>query len=195
MKRHNGEETKMAGGGEQYLTFVLGGEVFSMAISRIQEIIEYGELTYVPLVPEFIRGVFNLRGRVVPVIDLSVRLGRHPAELSVDSCIVIVEVAAGEGEEPLAIGMLVDGVRQVLEIAAAQIEPPPAFGARVRTDFIEGMVPAQGGFMILLQVDAVLSVEEMSLLDRVVGEQESGAEAPFAPVAGQRVQAAPQGRH
>lgn len=181
-----------SGNGEQYLTFVLGGELFAMAISRIQEIIEYGDLTYVPMVPEFIRGVLNLRGRVVPVIDLSVRLGRHAAEVTVDTCIVIVEMGSDEpGEDEfLSIGMMVDAVNEVLEITPAEIEPSPSFGAHIRTDFIEGMVPARGGFMIVLQVDAVLSVEEMSLLDRVAesaegsgreGSEESGETVSSAP--------------
>lgn len=149
-------------GGEQYLTFTLSGEMFAMGIRHIKEIIEYGHLTTVPMMPEFIRGVINLRGAVVPVVDLSARFGRQPSETNRRSCIVIVEVVCnGEQQD---VGVVVDSVSEVLEILATEIEPPPSFGARIRTEFIRGMGKVDGRFVIILDVDQVLSVDEMATL-------------------------------
>ncbi len=153
-----------AGTGEaqQYLTFTLGGEMFAIEILNIKEIIEYGSLTTVPMMPEFVRGVINLRGRVVPVIDLSVRFGRQAAETTKRTCNVIIEVQA-EGET-IDIGIVVDAVSEVLEIPASEIEPAPSFGAKIRADFISGMGKVNGKFVIILGLDKVLSVGEMALL-------------------------------
>ena len=149
----------------QYLTFLLGSEMFAIDILGIKEIIEYGSLTSVPMMPEFIRGVINLRGAVVPVVDLSARFGRASSAVTRRSCIVIIE-ADNEGEKQ-DIGVVVDAVSEVLEIPAAEIEPPPSFGARIRADFISGMAKVEGKFVIVLQVDRVLSVDEMSQLAEV----------------------------
>ena len=150
----------------QYLTFVLGGETYAIGILRIKEIIEYGQITAVPMMPAFIRGVINLRGHVVPVVDLSVRFGRAATAVGRRTCIVILEIEAGE-EQRQDIGVLVDAVNEVLEIPPAEIEPAPAFGARIRTDFIAGMGKVDGTFVIILHVDRVLSVEELALLGQV----------------------------
>ena len=147
---------------QQYLTFTLGGEMFAIEILNIKEIIEYGHLTTVPMMPDFVRGVINLRGRVEPVIDLSVRFGRQATETTKRTCNVIIEVHA-EGET-VDIGIVVDAVSEVLEIPAAEIEPPPTFGAKIRADFISGMGKVKGEFVIILGLDKVLSVEEMALL-------------------------------
>ncbi|HAT33768.1 MAG TPA: chemotaxis protein CheW, partial [Janthinobacterium sp.] len=141
----------------QYLTFMLGGEVFAIGILSIKEIIEYGGVTEVPMMPDCIRGVINLRGAVVPVMDLSARFGRPPTALGKRSCIVIVELAGAHG--PLVIGAVVDAVNAVLDIAAADIEPAPAFGARVQGDFLLGMGKVNGKFVILLDAERVLSVD------------------------------------
>lgn len=146
----------------QYLTFMLGGEMFAIGILGIKEILEYGQLTSVPMMPAFVRGVINLRGAVVPVIDLSARFGRHNAEVTRRSCIVIIE-ADNDGNTQ-DIGLMVDSVSAVLEIARSEIEPPPAFGAKIRADFISGMAKVNGAFVIVLNVDQVLSVDEMTLL-------------------------------
>ncbi|RJG01195.1 purine-binding chemotaxis protein CheW [Noviherbaspirillum sedimenti] len=146
----------------QYLTFMLGGEVFAIGILAIKEIIEYRGLTEVPMMPDCIRGVINLRGAVVPVMDLSARFGKHASEIGKRTCIVIVEVDTGEERQD--IGVIVDAVNAVLEIAASEIEPPPAFGARIRTDFIQGMGKVDGKFVILLNVNHVLSVDEVGVL-------------------------------
>ncbi|HEY4365812.1 MAG TPA: chemotaxis protein CheW [Steroidobacteraceae bacterium] len=144
----------------QYLTFMLGTEVFAIGILAIKEIIEYGTLTAVPMMPGCIRGVINLRGAVVPVMDLSVRFDKPSNAVTKRTCIVIVEIDA-EGERQV-IGVVVDTVNAVLDIAAADIEPPPAFGARIRTDFIHGLGKVDGKFVILLNVERVLHVSEIA---------------------------------
>jgi purine-binding chemotaxis protein CheW len=152
-------------GEQQYLTFLLGGEMFAIEILNIREIIEYGALTTVPMMPAFIRGVINLRGAVVPVIDLSVRFGRPPVAVTRRTCIIIIEIDnAGERQD---IGVVVDSVSEVLEIPANMVEPPPSFGARIRTDFIQGMGKVNDRFVIILNVLNVLSVEEMAQLSQV----------------------------
>ncbi len=150
------------GVGRQYLVFTLNSETFAIDILQIREIIEFGELTSVPMTPPTVRGVINLRGAVVPVIDLSARFGRGIARVGRRSCIVIVEVDTESGTQTL--GVMVDGVNEVLEIPAADIEPAPAFGARIRTDFIAGMARIDDRFVILLDVSRVLSVDEISAL-------------------------------
>jgi purine-binding chemotaxis protein CheW len=146
----------------QYLTFMLAGETFAIGILAIKEIIEYGSLTEVPMMPACVRGVINLRGAVVPVMDLLARFGRTPSAVSKRTCIVIVELQAGD--ERQVVGVVVDAVNEVLDIAPADIEPPPAFGARIRTDFIQGMGKVRGKFVILLNVDHVLSMDDMLAL-------------------------------
>lgn len=148
---------------QQFLTFVLREELFAINIRPIKEIIEYGQLTVVPMVPDFVRGVINVRGNVVPIIDLAVRFGWPTTEVTKRSCIVIVEVES-EGER-IEIGVVVDAVSEVLDIALADIEPAPSFGARLRTDFIEGMGKVNDEFIVLLNVGRVLSVEELSSLE------------------------------
>lgn len=147
---------------EQYLTFMLRGETFAIGILHIKEIIEYGQLTTVPMMPGFIRGVINLRGAVVPVVDLASRFGGKPGEVTRRSCIVILELEAEE--ETQVIGVVVDAVNEVLEIAGADIEPPPSFGTKIRTDFIAGMGKVRERFVIILDVNKVLSTEEMALI-------------------------------
>ncbi|AZP14542.1 chemotaxis protein CheW [Undibacterium parvum] len=158
----------------QYLTFVLGGEVYALGILNIKEIIQYGDLTEVPMMPSFIRGVINLRGRVVPVVDLAARFGRGVTSVSRRTSIVIIEMAQSEENEGQSIGVMVDAVNEVVDIAAAEIEPPPSFGAKIRPDFISGMAKQAGRFIIVLNLDRVLSIEEMVAL----GQTLSGAEVP-----------------
>ena len=158
----------------QYLTFVLGGEVYALGILNIKEIIQYGDLTEVPMMPSFIRGVINLRGPVVPVVDLAARFGRGVTSVSRRTSIVIIEMAQSEENEGQSIGVMVDAVNEVVDIAAAEIEPPPSFGAKIRPDFISGMAKQAGRFIIVLNLDRVLSMEEMVAL----GQTLSGTEAP-----------------
>ena len=146
----------------QYLTFVVAEESFATAIASIKEIIEYRKPTDMPMMPSYVRGVINLRGRVVPVIDLSVRFGRSQIEVGRRACIVILEIQQ-EGEEH-GIGVVVDAVSAVLEIADADIEPPPSFGANLRAEFITGMGKIGEKFVIILDIGKVLSVEELAML-------------------------------
>jgi len=162
---------------QQYLTFMLGGEVFAIGILHIKEIIEYGQLTTVPMMPDFIRGVINLRGAVVPVVDLASRFGGKPSAITRRSCIVILELRIGDDTQ--VIGVVVDAVNEVLEIAAGDIEPPPAFGTRIRTDFIQGMGKVQEKFIILLNVDSVLSADDFALLGQT-GEAVARTQADAA---------------
>lgn len=154
---------------QQYLTFVLGGEMFALAILNVKEIIEYGSLTEIPMMPTFIRGVINLRGSVVPVIDMTARFGGGTSEVGRRTCIVIVEMANKDdaGGTTHDIGIVVDAVSEVLEIPKSEIEPPPTFGAKIRADFIAGMGKVAGKFVIILNVQRVLSVDEMATLAQV----------------------------
>ena len=170
---------RQAAKSQQYLTFTVTGEVFGVAIVSIKEIIEYRATTEVPMMPDFMRGVINLRGRVVPVIDLAVRFGRPRGELTARSCIVIVE-AQQEGEQH-DLGVVVDAVSAVADIADADIEPPPSFGARLRSEFITGMGKLGEKFVILLDVNRVLSIDELSTLGDIADDPaESGSPAAGA---------------
>ena len=155
----------------QYLTFSLAGEMYAVGILNVKEIIEYGNLTEIPMMPSFIRGVINLRGAVVPVIDLAARFGAPPSTAQRRTCIVILEIPQEDGKHDL--GIMVDAVSEVLEIPAAAIEPSPAFGARIRTDFIAGMGKLNNRFVIILDIQRVLSVDEMATLSQF-GSGESG---------------------
>jgi purine-binding chemotaxis protein CheW len=153
-----GPETPSA----QYLTFLLGEEVFAMDIRTVREIIQFGPMTSVPLMPDFVRGVINLRGAVVPVIDLQARFGRPRAAVGKKTCIVIFDaLRAGERVE---LGLLVDAVSEVIDIAAEAIEPPPNFGTSVRRDFICGIGKVAKRFVIILEPDKAFDVEEMATL-------------------------------
>lgn len=152
---------------QQYLTFFLGEEMFATSILTVREIIEYGQVTDVPMTPPFIRGVINLRGEVVPVVDLAVRFGRLPRATTQRTCIVIVEVSSADGSQNM--GIVVDAVSEVLEVQAADIEPPPEFGARIRSDFIRGMGKVAGKFVVILNADRVLALEEVSVLGYLGG--------------------------
>ena len=144
--------------GGQCLTFSLKGERYGVEILGVREIIEYTAPTTIPMMPAFVHGVINLRGHVVPVIDLAQRFGREPTEIRARTCIIILDL---DGQ---AIGVLVDAVNAVLDLDAAQIEPAPSFGAALRRDFIRGMARVDDGFIILLDVARVLSPEDLASL-------------------------------
>jgi len=146
----------------QVLTFMLAGEAYGIGILSIKEIIGYTALTIVPMMPAFARGVINLRGAVVPVIDLLSRFGQPVSEVTKRTCIVIVEVQTqGERQD---IGIVVDAVNEVLDIPASEIEPPPAFGSGIRADFIQGMGKVRGRFVVLLSLEHVLSIDDILAL-------------------------------
>ena len=155
----------------QYLTFWLGEEMFALDIRSVREIIQYAPMTSVPLMPAFVRGVINLRGAVVPVIDLHARFGRPVAEIGKKTCIVIFD-AMREGERT-ELGLLVDAVSEVVDIPAGQIEPPPSFGTAVRRDFIQGMGKLGERFVIILAPDKAFDVDDMARLCEAT--QESAA--------------------
>ena len=146
----------------QYLTFHLAAEVFAIDIRSVREIIQYGAMTTVPLMPSFVRGVINLRGSVVPVIDLHARFGRPAAKVGKQTCVVIFD-AMREGER-VALGLMVDAVSEVVDIAADAIEPPPNFGTSVRRDFIRAMGKRGDRFVIILEPDRAFDVDEMASL-------------------------------
>ncbi|EGR2797452.1 purine-binding chemotaxis protein CheW [Vibrio navarrensis] len=140
---------------EQYLTFKVANELFAVGILEVSEIIEFGSMTPVPMMPNFIRGVINLRGQAVPVVDLSARLGKGQQALNRRSCIILVQ---GTDKQPaLPIGMLVDSVDEIVEIEQACIHPPPAFGESVDTQFIKAMARTNELFFILLDIKHLLS--------------------------------------
>lgn len=150
------------GPAKQYLTYHLGDEIFAMDIRAVREIIQYASMTVVPLMPDFVRGVINLRGQVVPVIDLQSRLGRATAQVGKKTCIIIFD-ASRDGEK-MELGLMVDSVSEVIDIADSQIEPAPQFGASIRRDFIRGMGKVNEAFIVILEPERALDIEDMALL-------------------------------
>jgi purine-binding chemotaxis protein CheW len=159
----------------QYLTFNLKEAMYAIGILHIKEILEYSNVTPVPMMPNFIKGVINLRGAVVPVVDLAARFGGPQSNIVKRTCIVIIEVLNEDVMQD--IGVMVDAVSEVIEISHNDIEPAPAFGAQIRADFIQGMGKINGDFVIILQVDKVLSVEEMALVS-TLGQGQSAGHKP-----------------
>jgi purine-binding chemotaxis protein CheW len=153
-------------GADRYLTFALAGAVYALGIPDITEIMEYRNLTTVPMMPSFIRGVINLRGRVVPVIDLGLRFGLGGTEIARRTSIIIVEAYGDQGGTTTQqnIGLMVDAVNKVEHVTSADIEPPPAFGAGISSDFIAGMARHDDEFIIVLDARRLLSLDESSLI-------------------------------
>jgi purine-binding chemotaxis protein CheW len=147
---------------KQFLTFRIGNEHFGLELSKTREIIEFNGITSVPLMPDFMRGVINLRGEVVPVIDLAVRLARAPIDVQKRSCIIVVELRSNEQNHVL--GLLVDSVSEVIELDEENIEDAPSFGANIRADFIQGVAKLNNDFVILLDADQAMSVRELAHL-------------------------------
>ena len=147
----------------QYLTFKLDGEIFALAIGKVREVLDFTTVTRVPQTPEFMRGVINLRGSVVPVMDLRLKFGMKRTEKTVNTCIVIAEVQL-EGETTI-LGALADSVQEVFDLEADQIEPPPRIGTKLRTEFIRGMGKRGEEFIIILDIDKVFSTDELGLPD------------------------------
>ncbi|MFO0592328.1 MAG: chemotaxis protein CheW [Polyangiaceae bacterium] len=142
----------------QYLTFTLDKEEFAVDIFKVREVLEFTTVTRVPRTPEFMRGVINLRGKVVPVIDLRLKFGMSRTETTIDTCVIIAEVDV-RGEKTV-LGALADSVQEVIELEPKNIEPPPHMGMRVAIDFISGMGKRDEKFLILLDIDKVLSEDE-----------------------------------
>ncbi len=145
----------------QYLSFQVAGESYAVGVLQAREIIEYSTVTRVPHAPPAVRGVINLRGSVVPVVDLAVKFGLGPSEIGRRTCVVIVECVI-EGEA-MVMGVMADAVNHVLDLGPADIEPAPSFGTRVRTEYLKGMGKLEGGFVLLLDMDKLLSTQEASV--------------------------------
>mgnify|MGYP001583171678 CR=1 FL=1 len=144
----------------QYLTFKLDDEVFAFDISQVREVLDFTTITKVPRTPEFMRGVINLRGSVVPVVDLRLKFGMSRAEKTVNTCIIIVEVTMDN--ETIILGALADSVQEVLDLGPDQIEPAPKIGTRLNTAFIKGMGKRDNKFIIILEIDKVFSTDELA---------------------------------
>jgi purine-binding chemotaxis protein CheW len=145
----------------QYLTFFLADEQYAVGVLSVKEIIEYGVVTRVPTTPSYIRGVINLRGSVVPVVDLSVKFGLQECPVSRRTCIIIMETML-RGERA-TMGVVADSVSQVIQYAEQDIEAAPAFGSRVRMEYLEGMAKMGSKFVLILNMDAVLAADEIAL--------------------------------
>ncbi len=163
---NSGETTETT----QYLTFTLGEEDFALEIAKVREVLDYTTITRVPRMPAFLRGVINLRGNVVPVIDLRLKLGMSAIRKSVDTCIVIVEITI-DGELT-QVGALADSVKEVMDLDPSRIAPPPRLGTRLKSEFIKGMGKQEESFLIILDIDRVLSSDELSLIGSTSGETE-----------------------
>lgn len=155
-KAFNKQHTK------KYLTFILNDKTFAISILRIKEILEYGEITVIPKMPDFVSGAINLRGKVVPVIDLRQCLEQQNSEINKRSCIVIIEVMYNNTS--VNVGIIVDAVSKVMDFEAADIESAPSLGNSVNTDFIEGMGKLNGQFVVMLNMDKIMSTEELGTL-------------------------------
>ncbi len=166
----------------QYLSYFIAGEEYAVGILQVREIIEYDTVTRVPSAPDWIRGVTNLRGSVLPVIDLAMKLGLPPSTVHPRSCIVVVEVTF-QGEK-LVMGVLADAVGQVLELGPGDVEPPPAFGTPVHADYLTGMARAGRKFVLLLDIDRVLNSQEIRAASAATEPQDPPAVPEPAPEAG-----------
>lgn len=155
----------------QYLTFRLGGEVFALDVAKVREVLDLSAITKIPQTPEFMRGVINLRGSVVPVADLRLCFGMERGEDTKNSCIIVVEVRLGA--DPAVIGALADSVEEVLDLEPDQIEPAPRIGTQVRTDFILGMGKREAQFLILLDIDRVFSEDQIGQMQSAEGVEEA----------------------
>ncbi|MBE7415779.1 MAG: chemotaxis protein CheW [Deltaproteobacteria bacterium] len=146
----------------QYLTFRLEDEVFALDITQVREVLDFTTVTKVPRTPDFMRGVINLRGSVVPVVDMRLKFCMSRTEQTVNTCIIIVEISL-DGEK-LVIGALADSVQEVIEIEPGQIEPPPRIGTRLNTEFIKGMGKRDEQFIIILDIDKIFSSGELAVI-------------------------------
>jgi purine-binding chemotaxis protein CheW len=171
--------TKEAVGQEQYLTFLLTGEEYAISILKVKEIIEYDTVTTVPKTPRWVKGVINLRGAVVPVVDLGLKFGLEERPVTKTTCIVIVEGQV-DGQSTL-MGVMADAVSQVMDIAAGDVQEVPTFGTRIKVDYLQGMAQLGKKFVLLLDIDKVLSADEVQDLTAAaatLAEAEDNAGSP-----------------
>ena len=154
------QETKV-----QYLTFLLDDEIFALEISKVREVLEMGKLTHIPRTPDYMRGVTNLRGNVVPVVDLKLKLDLERTEKTVDTSIILTELTIDDTE--LVVGVLADSVKEVLDINDADVEPPPRIGAIIDTGYIKGMGKKDDQFIIILNIELVFSDTDLTLVQEI----------------------------
>ncbi|MBJ6800053.1 chemotaxis protein CheW [Geomonas propionica] len=151
----------------QYLTFKLEDELFALDIGKVREVLDFTSITKVPQTPDYMRGVINLRGSVVPVVDLRLKFGMAMAEQTVNTCVIIVEVEL-EGER-VVMGAMADAVQEVMDLEPDQIEPPPRIGTKLNTDFIKGMGKHNEQFIIILDIDKVFTTGELAMVQELEG--------------------------
>ena len=164
----------------QYLAFNLDEEVFSLDISKVREVLEFSKVTKIPQTPEMMIGVINLRGSVVPVIDLRIKFGMGSGERTVNTVIIIIEIDLDH--ESTMIGIMVDAVKEVIDLDENHIESPPKIGNRLNTDFIKGMGKRDGQFIIILDIEQIFSLEELNLVQALSGQQAVDVEDDLEPV-------------
>lgn len=145
-----------------YLTFVLGDEVFAIDVQQVHEVLDFRDVTKIPGAPDFMRGIINLRGKVVPVVDMRLKFGMSETEKKISTCVIVMEV--GRGENRTVIGALADAVREVFEFEPGQIEPPPRFGDKGRMDFIQAIGKRDDLFIIILNFNKAFSTDEVIML-------------------------------
>ena len=158
----------------QYLSFILSEEVFAVDISQVREVLDYTSVTKVPQTPDFMRGVINLRGGVVPVIDMRLKFGMTETQQTVNTCIIIVEVQIED--ESVILGALADSVQEVFDLDPEEIEPAPKIGTQLNTEFLKGMGKKNDEFVLILDIDKVFSAEELTLVQSIGEEPTEEAE-------------------
>ena len=162
----------------QYLTFKLDDEIFAVDVAQVREILDFTPATKVPGTPDFMRGIINVRGNVVPVVDMRLKFGLTETAKTVDTCIVVMEIVVEE--ETTVLGALVDSVQEVFELEAGQIEPPPRIGTRLKTGFIKGIGKRNNDLIIILNIDKVFSSDELLTIQdgEPVSRQMPGTDQP-----------------
>jgi len=168
------EMAETMAGTNQYLTFTLGDEDFALDIGKVREVLDYTTITKVPRMPEFLCGVINLRGNVVPVVDLRYKLGMGAIKQTVDTCIVIVEIMIDD--EMTHMGALADSVKEVIALDPNQISPPPKLGVKINNEFIRGMGKQDEKFLIILDIDRVLTADELDVVQNTAGGSDMDSE-------------------
>ncbi len=155
----------------QYLTFTLEGEHYALSVLKVREVLEYTKITKIPRTADFMKGVINLRGTGVPVIDLRTKFGMDEVEPTKDTSIIVMEVESSDGS--VILGALADSVQEVIELEPSQIESAPRFGTKLATDFILGMGKKDGAFIIILDIDKIFSTDEVNYLNRMEAQAEA----------------------
>lgn len=154
-----------------YLTFMLDDELFSVDVAKVREVLDYTVITKIPRTPEYMRGVINLRGSVVPVIDLRLKFGMSKTENKLDTCVIVLEIKLDD--ETVILGALADSVQEVFDLEPEQIDPAPRFGTRFKTDFLKGMGKRDEKFIMILDIDKVFSIEELNMVHEFEKDQKN----------------------